>query len=51
MVHTLLMQAGVAGGHTVPQLPQLLSSLVRSTNVPEQLVCPVGQSEFRESEV
>jgi hypothetical protein len=43
MVQTLPMQAGVTGGHTVPQLPQLLGSRVRSTHVPEQLVRPVGQ--------
>ena len=29
-------------GHMVPQLPQLLASLVRSVHVPEQLVRPVG---------
>ena len=42
MVHTPLMQTGLLDGHTCPQLPQLLLSLVRLTHVPEQLVCPLG---------
>jgi hypothetical protein len=29
--------------HLVPQEPQLLGSLVVSTQEPEQAVCPVGQ--------
>jgi hypothetical protein len=29
--------------HLVPQVPQLLGSLVVSTQEPEQAVCPVGQ--------
>jgi hypothetical protein len=29
--------------HLVPQVPQLLMSLVVSTQEPEQAVCPVGQ--------
>src|SRR5262249_46532378 len=42
VVQRLPLQTGLADGHTCPQLPQLLASLVRSVHVPEQLVRPVG---------
>jgi hypothetical protein len=41
-MHLLLAQI-MPPVHLVPQEPQLLRSLVVSTQEPEQAVCPVGQ--------
>ena len=43
MVHTPLKQEGSLGGHTFPQLPQLLESDDVLTHVPPQFVCPAAQ--------
>lgn len=47
--HTPFVQPGVAlgrAGQAVPQPPQLVGSVCVLTQTPEQLVWPVGQTQF-----
>jgi hypothetical protein len=43
MVHTPLMQEVLGNTQTVPQLPQLFTSVDVLTHVPPQFVWPAGQ--------